>query len=82
MTARQSRTLLAILLLVLAVEYGLLAVLYLSYEPSLPERKQREIPIVYDTPAYTLVIEEPTGRSWYEYVDGTIKVITEGNSYE
>lgn len=40
------------------------------------------VPVVYDTPAppRTLVIEEPTGRSWWEYDDGTVVMITEGDS--
>lgn len=40
--------------------------------------KERTVPIVYDKQAYTLVIEESTGRSWREYADGHIEIVTEG----
>lgn len=73
---------LAILAPLAVIAWLLVALLVWCYgSPELPTQ-ERDVPIIYDEMAYTLVIEEPTGRSWREYADGSVEIITEGRTYE
>lgn len=65
--------------LLLIIEYTFAAfVLWCYSDGSAPEYRS-EIPTVYDVPARTLIINEATGASWYEYSDGAIEILTEGS---
>lgn len=71
---------LSLIALVLVVAFDC-ALVWRYGSPDAPQQEQ-DIPIVYDRMAYTLVIEEPTGRSWREYADGSIEIITERTRWD